>query len=102
MHNEEEEEEENEVEDEDEVRRLARLTLEAAGYRVISAIHGQDAIEKTIHDLKSVDLVLTDIVMPVMGGFRMVETLKEINPNIKVAIIPKSAVFVASAVQADH
>lgn len=75
------------VEDEDEVRRLARLTLEAAGYRVISAIHGQDAIEKTIHDLKSVDLVLTDIVMPVMGGFRMVETLKEINPNIKVAMM---------------
>ena len=75
------------VEDESEVRRLARLTLEASGYRVISAQNGQDAIEKTRDDIESVDLVLTDIVMPVMGGIRLVEVLKEIHPDIKVAMM---------------
>ncbi|MEE3328153.1 MAG: ATP-binding protein [Myxococcota bacterium] len=75
------------VEDEGEVRRLAQLTLEASGYQVISAENGQDAIDKTRQHLNSVDLVLTDIVMPVMGGIRLIEILKEIKPDLKVAMM---------------
>ena len=75
------------VEDESEVRRLARLTLEASGYQVISAENGEDAFQKVKNNIQSIDLVLTDIVMPTMGGIQLVELLKELHPEIKVAMM---------------
>ncbi|MCH2187442.1 response regulator [Myxococcota bacterium] len=75
------------VEDESEVRRLARLTLEASGYRVISAENGKEAFQKVKDHIRSVDLVLTDIVMPTMGGIELAELLKDLHPAIKVAMM---------------
>ena len=75
------------VEDESEVRRLARLTLEASGYQVIPAENGEDAFQKVRDIIQSIDLVLTDIVMPTMGGIELVELLKELHPEIKVAMM---------------
>ena len=56
------------VEDEDAVRRLARLTLERAGYKVLEAGNGSDALALAEAYDGRIDVLLTDVVMPVMGG----------------------------------
>ena len=55
------------VEDNDSVRRLARETLVRAGYRVIEARNGQEALAVGGPRLQEVALVITDMMMPVMG-----------------------------------
>jgi PAS domain S-box-containing protein len=73
------------VEDEEAVRTLARKTLESCGYHILEASNGQEALrvvqespEKTIH------LLLTDVVMPGMGGRDLAELLTRWIPGLKV------------------
>lgn len=54
------------VDDEPMVRRVIRLALEKAGYRVELACNGEEAIEKLMQSIP--DVVITDIEMPVMTG----------------------------------
>jgi signal transduction histidine kinase/ActR/RegA family two-component response regulator len=56
------------VEDEPVVRRLARDTLADAGYLVLEANDGHEALELLARNTTPVDLVLSDVVMPRMGG----------------------------------
>ncbi|HEV8608972.1 MAG TPA: PAS domain S-box protein [Thermoanaerobaculia bacterium] len=70
------------VEDEESVRVLARRTLEARGYRVLDAADGGDAVE--IARTWSVDLLLTDMVLPGMGGSEIAARIHEIHPRTKV------------------
>lgn len=72
------------VEDESTVRRLATRDLSSLGYRVLEAGHGDEAL--TIYEKEggAVDLVLTDVVMPIMGGVELVKRLRERNPDIRV------------------
>jgi signal transduction histidine kinase len=73
------------VEDEPTLRHLARSVLELQGYKVLSANNGQDALH-TVRDHKGspIRLVITDIVMPLMGGKVMAEWLKTANPDLKI------------------
>jgi two-component system, cell cycle sensor histidine kinase and response regulator CckA len=73
------------VEDEPSVRHLARTILEGLGYKVLSGSNGQDALN-AVRDYRgqSVRLVITDVVMPEMGGKPMVGHLTKIYPDIKV------------------
>ena len=73
------------VEDEPSVRHLARGVLEAQGYEVLSASNGQDALNvaQNRHGAP-IRLVVTDVVMPLMGGKVMVEWLKIKDPDLKV------------------
>jgi len=73
------------VEDDPSVRHLARSVLEAQGYRVLSAANGQDAL-RVVHEHKGVPihLVITDVVMPLMGGKAMAEWLKTSYPDLKI------------------
>jgi two-component system cell cycle sensor histidine kinase/response regulator CckA len=73
------------VEDEPAVRHLARRVLEAQGYTVLSASNGQDALH-VARDYKGlpIDLVITDVVMPLMGGKVMAEWLKTTYPDLRV------------------
>jgi len=73
------------VEDEPVLRHLVRSILELQGYKVISANNGQDALH-AVRDHKGspIRLVITDIVMPLMGGKVMAEWLKSANPNLKI------------------
>jgi two-component system cell cycle sensor histidine kinase/response regulator CckA len=59
------------VEDEDIVRRLARRVLEDAGYRVLEARNGKEALAVVDADTAAVDLVLTDLIMPELGGVEL-------------------------------
>ena len=73
------------VEDEPGVRHLARRVLEAQGYEVLTAPNGQDALNLIRgHKGSPIRLVLTDVVMPLMGGKVMAEWLKTSYPDLKI------------------
>ena len=73
------------VEDDPAVRQLARGVLEAQGYNVLSAVNGQDALRVVReHNGTPISLVVSDAIMPVMGGKAMAEWLKIAYPDLKV------------------
>ena len=61
------------VDDDAMVRRVLRLTLERAGLRVLLAEHGVDALNQLASVGEPVRVLLTDIVMPQMGGVALAE-----------------------------
>jgi len=73
------------VEDDSSVRHLARGILEAQGYEVLTAANGQDALH-VAHEHKGAPLrlVITDVIMPLMGGKVMAEWLKVTYPDLKI------------------
>jgi two-component system cell cycle sensor histidine kinase/response regulator CckA len=73
------------VEDDPSVRHLARNVLEAQGYDVLTANNGQDALH-TARDHKGspIRLVVSDVIMPLMGGRVMAEWLKTADSNLKI------------------
>ncbi|MBA3345765.1 MAG: PAS domain S-box protein [Gemmatimonadales bacterium] len=72
------------VEDETAVRNSARRLLERHGYTVLEARHGVDALRLLEETGRNVDLVLSDVVMPEMGGRELVERLRAERPQLKV------------------
>jgi PAS domain S-box-containing protein len=72
------------VDDDDSVRRLATTVLEDAGYRVLSAKSGLDALELSRSFSRPVDLLLTDIVMPEMTGALLALELGRERPETKI------------------
>jgi signal transduction histidine kinase/CheY-like chemotaxis protein len=74
------------VEDEQAVRELVRIILERAGHRVFEAATPEEAIEQ-FNEIESVDLLLTDVVMPAMSGFELFHALVERQPSLRVLFI---------------
>jgi PAS domain S-box-containing protein len=74
------------VEDEQAVRELVRIILERAGHSVVEAATPEDAITR-FGSMESVDLLVTDVVMPVMSGFDLFRTLVERLPSLRVLFI---------------
>jgi two-component system cell cycle sensor histidine kinase/response regulator CckA len=73
------------VEDDPSLRHLARGVLEAQGYQVLSASNGQDALHVTRdHKGAPIRLVVSDVIMPLMGGKVMAEWLKTTYPDLKI------------------
>jgi two-component system cell cycle sensor histidine kinase/response regulator CckA len=72
------------VDDEESVRTLTRSLLEEAGYQVIDARSGVDAIEVTARYSGPIHLLLTDVVMPGMNGPDLAERLSLTHPDMKV------------------
>jgi two-component system, cell cycle sensor histidine kinase and response regulator CckA len=72
------------VEDEEAVRKLTRDMLVKQGYEVVDACDGVDALRVYALRAKPVDLLLTDVVMPKMGGPELAEKLSALQPGIKV------------------
>lgn len=64
------------VEDEVAVRRSAARVLERLGYRVLQAEHGAQALELIDAQAGAIDLVVSDVIMPVMGGPAMYEEMR--------------------------
>ena len=65
------------VEDEAAVRRSIERTLRAHGYTVVPAEDGEAALEWLRTRRGEVDLVISDLVMPRMGGYRLYQSLRE-------------------------
>ena len=72
------------AEDEPAVRQLARRVLVRAGYAVVEAEDGLAALEAMDGDAPHVDLLVTDLVMPRMGGRELARTLREARPGLRV------------------
>jgi PAS domain S-box-containing protein len=72
------------VEDEDVVRALASRVLASQGYVVLEARNGQEALALVEQSPDRVDLVLTDVVMPEMGGQQLVEQLHQALPDARI------------------
>jgi CheY-like chemotaxis protein len=72
------------VDDEKSLRKLGKRVLSAAGYRVLEASDGAMALRVAAEEVGEIDLVLTDVEMPTLGGRGMVEELHELSPGIRV------------------
>ncbi|HTV01766.1 MAG TPA: response regulator [Luteitalea sp.] len=72
------------VEDEDAVRQLVATYLTTAGYTVLSAADGREALQRLDVEHPTVDLLLTDVVMPNMGGRALASALRPRFPAMRV------------------
>jgi PAS domain S-box-containing protein len=72
------------VDDEAAVRDIAALTLETHGYRVVQAQDGADGVAAYAQRVGEIQLVISDMDMPVMNGAVMIRSLERINPSVKV------------------
>jgi len=73
------------VEDDDDNRELMIEVLESAGYEVLSASSGRDGLRALAE--RSVDVVVTDVGMPGMGGLEVARAAKEIAPTVPVVLV---------------
>jgi PAS domain S-box-containing protein len=71
------------VEDEDMVKEYIRSILTRAGYAVLVASNGRDALERVASRSDGIDLLLTDVIMPEMGGKELQDRIRTAFPNIK-------------------
>jgi CheY-like chemotaxis protein len=75
------------VEDDESLRRLTAALLESTGYRVLEADNGETAINLVWDSAESIDLLLTDVLMPVMNGVELSTELRELRPGLKVLLM---------------
>jgi len=82
------------VDDERDIRFLVRFVLEKNGFRVIEAVHGASALDVIRNERPA--LVITDLMMPVMDGSTLIDSLRDTNdvphiPTILVTACPERA-----------
>ncbi|MEA3339882.1 MAG: PAS domain S-box protein [Chloroflexota bacterium] len=83
------------VEDSENLLQAGRAILESLGYRVLTAPNGREAL--AVYEAEGgVDLVITDLVMPEMGGRQLMQKLKQVNPGLKGLAITGYALQKAS------
>ncbi len=78
------------VDDEEELRENLRDLLEFSGYTVVAASTGEEALEQFY--AKSFDAVLLDIQLPGIDGLETLKRIKEVRPEIPVAMVSASSV----------
>jgi CheY-like chemotaxis protein len=72
------------VDDEESVRTITKRTLEAFGYRVVTATNGAEALVEYVERQHDIAVVLTDMTMPIMDGHALIRALANLNPNIRI------------------
>ena len=72
------------AEDEEAVRSLVRRILETHGYNVLTASNGEEATQLAATHAGSIGLLLTDVVMPGLGGFELTAQVQQLTPGIRV------------------
>jgi len=75
------------VEDDDAVRVVMRRALEAYGYTLLEADDGKAALQTCRQTEVAIDLVVTDVAMPEVGGLMLAEQLAVLRPQTKVLFI---------------
>jgi two-component system cell cycle sensor histidine kinase/response regulator CckA len=74
------------VDDEERIQELARGILSQAGYNVVTAGNGKEALELYQRQKADISLVILDLIMPKTGGAECLEKLLQIDPNVKVLV----------------
>jgi two-component system cell cycle sensor histidine kinase/response regulator CckA len=72
------------VEDEDGVRGLTRHVLQRAGYVVLEAANGRDAVRAAQGHAGPLHLLVTDVVMPGMSGREVADAVRPLHPGVRV------------------
>ena len=72
------------VEDEEQVRTVVLTILRRQGYKVVAARSAAEALELCARDSESIDLLLTDVVMPQLSGPELAKRLTALRPQLKV------------------
>ena len=72
------------VDDESSILTITSQTLNAFGYRVLTATDGADALATYVQHKDEIAVVLTDIMMPIMDGTATIQALLRINPAVKI------------------
>jgi hypothetical protein len=72
------------VDDEASICEITKKTLEAFGYRAITASDGPEAVAIYASRGKEIAVVITDMVMPLMDGPRTIRALRKLNPQVKI------------------
>jgi CheY-like chemotaxis protein len=75
------------VEDEEGIREVTSMLLSHLNYSVICAACGADALEKFHKHQGSINVLLTDVVMPGMTGLKLAQTLAALDQDLKIIIM---------------
>ena len=75
------------AEDDPPLRRLIRRALEGRRYQLLEACNGQEALALAANHPGPIDLLVADVVMPVMDGFTLAEQLVETHPETRVLFL---------------
>jgi CheY-like chemotaxis protein len=75
------------VEDEAPIRMLLARTLETSGYTVLQANDGKEALEVAKGKMGPIELLVTDIVMPKLGGIDLAKELLALRPALRVLFL---------------
>ena len=78
------------VDDEAVIRDVTKMSLEKYGYQVLTAIDGIDALAVYAQNIKEIQLILIDMMMPLMDGAKAIKTLKKLNPKVKTIMMSGS------------
>ena len=89
------------VEDEPAVRQLFATALSRAGYTVFEARNGEEAVKVFDQHADAIDLLLTDMRMPYMGGAELAQQLRGRKETLKLICISGYGGSVATAVASD-
>lgn len=73
------------VDDDEVMRDLLRRVLERSGYEVVTATDGRDGVERLRG--RAVDVTITDMVMPVMDGIELIQTLVAEQPSVRIIAV---------------
>jgi CheY-like chemotaxis protein len=77
------------IEDDPDIMRLLSRTLTGAGYQVVNAFGGADALRKV--QAHAPDLVLTDLAMPQMSGVQVIQMIKQNPDTARIPVIAVTA-----------
>ena len=72
------------IEDEPSIREIIQTVLEASGYKVVTVANGEEGVASYAQLGNEIQLVITDMIMPLMDGASTVRALQKINPEVKV------------------
>lgn len=78
------------VEDDDEIRQTLEDVLESAGYRVVTAANGRQALER-LEETDAPDLMLVDLMMPVMSGEEFLAAVRQRDELARIPVVVLTA-----------
>ena len=74
------------VEDEEMLLNVVKDTLKYHGYKVLTAMNGEEAVQLYSKNFKNIDLIFTDLGLPKLNGWQAYLEMKKFNPNAKVVL----------------